>query len=208
MKIAITGHTIGLGKAFSNILKERGHEIVGISKSRGNDINNTAQVCNIIDTCDLFINNAQSNYAQNNLLYEMWKRWKGLKKYIWNIGTYNPFQLQNHNNEDSLEYVIQKLSLKKMIEILNSKSIWPMISLLNPCKVSIKNENIIKNMKEYYSDKELKNLIDIKTNNEFYNTYTPEEWVKCVIDIFNINNNIHISEISISYNESSNKIKI
>jgi len=32
MKIAITGHTAGIGQAFSKILESRGHEIIGISR--------------------------------------------------------------------------------------------------------------------------------------------------------------------------------
>ncbi len=69
MKIAITGHTKGIGKAFSNLLKIRGHEIIGISKSEGKDINNVIEISNIIEPCDMFINNAQTSYAQTELLY-------------------------------------------------------------------------------------------------------------------------------------------
>lgn len=208
MKIAITGHTKGIGKAFSDLLKIRGHEIIGISKSEGKDINNITEICDIIEPCDMFINNAHSNYAQIDLFYEVWKKWKGLKKYIWNIGSYNPFELQNQNNEDDLEYVIQKQSLNKMTKILNSKSVWPMVTVLNPGKVLIKNENIIKNMEEYYSFEELKLLSNLKIDEKFNNSHTPEQWVKCIIDIFDNDNNIHISEISLSYNDPINKIKI
>lgn len=209
MKIAITGHTKGIGKAFSNILKIRGHEIIGISKSEGKDINNVIEISNIIEPCDMFINNAHSNYAQIDLFYEVWKKWKGLKKHIWNIGSYNPFNLNNENNRDDLEYVMQKQFLNKVTKVLNSKSMWPMVTLLNPGHISIKNENIIKNMEEYYSSEELKPLLNIKLKDEkFMYGHTPEQWVKCIIDVFDNNNNAHISEISLSYNDPINKIKI
>jgi short-subunit dehydrogenase len=35
MKIAITGHTAGIGKAFAEQLAQRGHSIVGISRREG-----------------------------------------------------------------------------------------------------------------------------------------------------------------------------
>jgi len=38
MKIAITGHTAGIGQAFANILESRGHDIVGISRRTGENI--------------------------------------------------------------------------------------------------------------------------------------------------------------------------
>ena len=38
MKIEITGHTHGIGKAFAEQLAERGHSIVGISRRDGENI--------------------------------------------------------------------------------------------------------------------------------------------------------------------------
>jgi len=42
MKIAITGHRKGIGKAFAEQLSARGHTIVGISRSDGENIRRTA----------------------------------------------------------------------------------------------------------------------------------------------------------------------
>ena len=42
MRIAITGHRKGIGKAFAEQLSARGHEIVGISRSDGENIRRTA----------------------------------------------------------------------------------------------------------------------------------------------------------------------
>ena len=44
MKIAITGHKKGIGKAFADQLSARGHEIVGISRSDGENIRRTAHI--------------------------------------------------------------------------------------------------------------------------------------------------------------------
>jgi short-subunit dehydrogenase len=46
MKIAITGHTAGIGKEFAEQLSQRGHSIVGISRREGE---------NNQDRLDLFI---------------------------------------------------------------------------------------------------------------------------------------------------------
>ena len=62
MKIAITGHKKGIGKAFAEQLLERGHEIVGISRSDGENIRRTAHTASLIEPCDMLINNAISFY--------------------------------------------------------------------------------------------------------------------------------------------------
>ena len=74
MKIAITGHRKGIGKAFAEELTARGHEIVGISRSDGENIRRTAHTAGLIEPCDMLINNAISFYAQTELLFEVWHK--------------------------------------------------------------------------------------------------------------------------------------
>ena len=83
MKIAITGHTAGIGQAFTKILESRGHEIVGISRRTGDNIRRIEHTANLIEPCEMFINNAQTQYTQTELLYAVWQRWQGKEKYIW-----------------------------------------------------------------------------------------------------------------------------
>ena len=88
MKIAITGHTAGIGQSFSRYLSARGHEIVGLSKRDGNNIRNIPKILEKIVECDMWINNAQSGYAQTEILYKVVEVWKGdHSKMIWNIST-------------------------------------------------------------------------------------------------------------------------
>ena len=70
MKIAITGHKRGIGKAFANALTDKGHTIIGISRSDGENIRRVAHTASLIEPCDIFINNAISLYAQTELLFE------------------------------------------------------------------------------------------------------------------------------------------
>ena len=88
MKIAITGHTAGIGKSFATYLATRGHEIVGLSKREGNNIRNIPKIVEQIVDCDMWINNAQSGYAQTELLYKIVDAWQGQQdKMIWIIST-------------------------------------------------------------------------------------------------------------------------
>lgn len=87
MKIAITGHTAGIGQALANEYMERGHEIVGLSKRDGHNIRNILKIASLIEPCDMFINNAQAGFAQTELLFEMCRRWVGTNKPIVVVGT-------------------------------------------------------------------------------------------------------------------------
>lgn len=88
MKIAITGHTAGIGRAFAQYLSKRGNDIVGLSKRDGNNIRNTPKIVEKIIGCDMWINNAQSGYAQTELLYKVVEVWgHDRSKMIWTIST-------------------------------------------------------------------------------------------------------------------------
>jgi len=87
MKIAITGHTAGIGQALANQYQSRGHEIVGISRREGYNIRVIPKVCDLIEPCDVFVNNAQIGFAQTELLFEMTRRWAQSNKHIIVIST-------------------------------------------------------------------------------------------------------------------------
>ena len=119
MKIAITGHKRGIGREFAKQLGSMGHDIVGISRSDGENIRRVTHTASIIESCDMFINNAISMYAQTELLFEVWHRWHQSEKehVIWNIST----KLCEHPEDkhisgltmrQSMEYRNQKMSLE------------------------------------------------------------------------------------------------
>jgi nucleoside-diphosphate-sugar epimerase len=69
MKIAITGHTKGIGLALATAFKDNGHEVIGFSRSNGYDIETTIPA--IIEQArgvDVFINNAYHPTGQTELL--------------------------------------------------------------------------------------------------------------------------------------------
>lgn len=188
MKIAITGHTGGIGEAFAKLLSIRGHEIVGISRRNGENIRRIAHTANLIEPCDMFINNAQTQYAQTELLYAVWAKWVGKeKKYIWNISTQmTQIPINNvpdgQNDLDMSQYRNQKIALEEASKQLRFKNSWPCISIIRPGGVA--------------------------TQQKFDNTNKAnvDAWVKSVVDIFSHNDNINISEISIGH--TKNRISI
>jgi len=67
MKIVITGHTQGIGRALYENFKD--HEVIGLSRSNGHDIDqNFDLVVEAAKGCDLFINNAYRDGQQLKLL--------------------------------------------------------------------------------------------------------------------------------------------
>jgi glycosyltransferase involved in cell wall biosynthesis len=69
MKCVITGHTTGLGKAMYEAFKAAEWEVIGVSRQTGYDLNtDISRVVDLVNGADLFINNANVNRAQFNLL--------------------------------------------------------------------------------------------------------------------------------------------
>ena len=68
-KIAITGHTKGIGKAIADLYKKKNFEVVGLSRSNGFDIvSQQEEIIEQIADCDLIVLNAHSGRAQLELL--------------------------------------------------------------------------------------------------------------------------------------------
>jgi len=71
MKIIITGHTKGLGLAIYNYFVNQGHEVIGLSRTTGYDLE--LKSLDVIDfvkdsNCDYFFNNAYCHNIQTFIL--------------------------------------------------------------------------------------------------------------------------------------------
>lgn len=142
MKIAITGHKKGIGRGFAQQLSSRGHEIVGISRSDGENIRRVAHTASMIEHCDLFINNAISMYAQTELLFEVWHRWKDshAEHHIWNISTKvcewdRDREIKGLTLRESMQYRNQKMALELAHKQLNDQPSKIKMSLIRPGSV-------------------------------------------------------------------------
>jgi len=148
MKIAITGHTAGIGQAFATYLTDRGHDIVGISQRNGFNIKDIDHVTKIITECDMFINNAQSGFAQTELLLQVANHWQDDNtKMIWNIGTamtesYNLPTVDNHSTGAIIAYRVQKRALEDACKTLKAQDNKVRIVTIRPGAVATQPYNI------------------------------------------------------------------
>ena len=131
MKIAITGHSAGIGQALAKIYTEQGHEVIGLSRRIGYNIRSVPKVAGIIEPCDVFINNAQVGFAQTELFWEVWNRWRGQNKTIINIST----QMTDDSvalREEWDQYIIQKKALELAHSQCQERSLLPKLILIKP----------------------------------------------------------------------------
>ena len=137
MKIAITGHTAGIGRALTAEYQSAGHEIVGLSQRNGNNIRNTVKICDQIEPCDVFVNNAQAGYAQTELLFEMARRWQGTQKHIIVISTMmtqDPISVLPGLDMD--QYRVQKVALEETVRQIRHRRIGIKITLVRPGNIA------------------------------------------------------------------------
>ena len=117
MKIAITGHTKGIGKCMKDLLEKDGHEVVGASTSTGINVMRTKSVINWIEkeNPDVFINNVYAPDSQCHILYQLYEKWQYEDKLIINLSStsgesHTHFQ-QLGFNKDWTPYVSDKARL-------------------------------------------------------------------------------------------------
>jgi NADP-dependent 3-hydroxy acid dehydrogenase YdfG len=176
MKIAITGHTAGIGQALAQIYSQLGHDIVGLSRREGNNIRNIPKIADQIEPCDMFVNNAQAGYAQTELLFEMSRRWTGTKKHIVVIGTQmtqDPISCLPGLDMD--QYRVQKVALEESVKQIRNRRLQIKLTVVRP-------GNIATN-----PDKTVPPAADV------------DNWAQTLIEIFNKaeKNNLSIPEISL-----------
>ena len=176
MKIAITGHSVGIGAALARAYQEHGHEIVGLSRRDGNNIRNTPKICDQIEPCDILINNAQAGYAQTELLFEIAARWQGTKKHIIVISTMmtqDPISVLSGLDMD--HYRIQKLALEEAVKQIRNRQLGVKITIVRPGNIATS------------PDKTVPPAADV------------DNWARTLLDLFDMakNNNLSIPDISL-----------
>lgn len=117
MKIAITGHSKGIGKALFEYFENHGHTVVGFSRSGGFDISHESSrqhILNTLASCDVFINNAYALKAQKQLLLSAINLWEGTTNTIINIDSKST--LMKNIPSYMEEYVRDKTEQKEIIK--------------------------------------------------------------------------------------------
>lgn len=90
VKVAITGHTSGIGLAIADAFRARGAEIVGLSRSTGFDMTERRdEMVQAAVGCDVFVNNRHqyNDDSQLQLLFRVAEAWRGQDKTIINLGS-------------------------------------------------------------------------------------------------------------------------
>jgi nucleoside-diphosphate-sugar epimerase len=144
MKIAITGHTAGIGQALAKQYAERGHEIVGLSKRQGYNIRVIPRIADLVEPCDVFINNAQAGYAQTELLFEMSRRWSGTGKHIIVISTMmTQIPISTLDGLDMDQYRIQKVALEQAVQQIRYRRLGVRTTIVRPGDIATSSEKTV-----------------------------------------------------------------
>ena len=176
MKIAITGHTAGLGQALAEQYELGGHTIIGLSQRNGNNIRNTPKICDQIEPCDVFINNAQAGYAQTELLFEMAQRWQGTRKQIIVISTMmTQHPVSPLAGLDMDHYRLQKVTLEEAVGQIRHRDLGVKITIVRPGNIATS------------PDKTVPPAADV------------DNWARTLLALLNMatDNNLRISDISL-----------
>jgi len=147
MKVAITGHTRGIGKKISEYFASLDYEIIGLSKSTGCDLSieaNKDLAIEQIIKCDIFVNNAfvsiEKTYSHNSyipieILFEVHNAWKNnSSKKIFVIGSSSSSLYMTKDHRYGA-YQVHKAALDKASYLLSHAANYPMIHLLKPGRV-------------------------------------------------------------------------
>ena len=111
MRIAITGHTKGIGKACADIFSE--HEVLGFSRSNGFDINEPEEIFKSAEDCNVFINNAYSHRHQIDLFNLFYNSWEDTNKHIINVNSIVKYPIQRPILE---KYKKDKVALQNAVD--------------------------------------------------------------------------------------------
>ena len=139
-RIAITGHTKGIGEQLWNRLEKRGFELKGFSRSNGYNLLKTSTCKKVVRevadwNADVFINNAYVPDNQVRLMYLMYEQWQDRPRLIVNLSATSSDSITNFSqmgyNSDWTPYVSDKARLD-----------WASLQLANmykkgKCRVSL-----------------------------------------------------------------------
>lgn len=161
MKVAITGHSTGIGKSLYEILKLSDYEVVGFSRSNGWDFCQTATRTKFFNTIvadkfDCFVNNAYpyskvktfEGFLQVELLNNVWLLWQNQNKQIINISSISSEVVKKFYHP----YSIHKKALDDTVRQLRNISINPHIINIRPGYVDTPSVKTITNVKKCQPD--------------------------------------------------------
>ena len=115
-----------------------------ISRRTGHNIRVIPKTADVIEPCDLFINNAQAGYAQTELLFEMAQRWTGTHKRIIVVSTMmtqDPVSVLP--GLDMNAYRIQKVALEEAVKQIRYQRIGVYITIVRPGNIATSSDKTV-----------------------------------------------------------------
>lgn len=113
MKVAVTGHTSGIGKACFDHF-----DSIGFSRTNGYDINIPNPIIEQCQDIDIFLNVAHGGFGQSIMLRSIFNDWRYTDKHIFNIGV-DKVSLKSYELVYET-YAVEKLAAHAMCEELQS----------------------------------------------------------------------------------------
>jgi hypothetical protein len=134
MKVAITGHASGIGQGLYNYFQERGYLVQGFDQTNGFVLPDAeSRILELIEDCDIFINNSLPVASQISLLKQLWPKWKNADKKIIVLGSILS-QMESTVPSEVEEYQQQKNELVRVCKSLQYGT-WP--NLFYQCSLMV-----------------------------------------------------------------------
>ena len=150
-KIAIIGHTKGIGKAIADLYKRKKYEIVGLSRSTGYDLaTDQEKIMEKLVDCQLIVVNAYAKFGQYHLLKRIYSEFHHhYKKVVVITSTSGTPQGKDEDNygADYNEYCWHKEHLIKYVSELQEELFNKPLSVYDVCP-DVVDTDMIKGMWE------------------------------------------------------------
>ena len=136
-KIAITGHTKGIGKAIAELYAKKNYKVKGFSRSNGYDMSSHQDsIVEEIYDCNLIVLNAHAGREQLNLLKKIYSKYHDEPKKVVVItstsGTEQGID-EDFDNEDYKEYCRHKNELIGYVSDLQEELFYKSMSVYDVC---------------------------------------------------------------------------
>jgi len=136
-KIAIVGHTRGIGKAVADLYKKKNYEVIGLSSSNGYDLQcSQIEIMEQLDDCQLIVLNAYVGRGQMNLLKRIYGKFVFENKKVVVITSTSGTPIGEDEellDTEYVEYCMNKKTLIKYIEQLQQEILNKPLSVYDVC---------------------------------------------------------------------------
>ena len=136
-KIAVIGHTRGIGKAIADLYRKKNYTVVGLSSSNGYDLHcSQVEIMEQLDDCQLIVLNAYVGGGQMNLLKRIYGKFVFEDKKVVVITSTSGTPIgedEEFLDPEYVEYCKNKKTLIEYIEQLQQELLNKPLSVYDVC---------------------------------------------------------------------------